>query len=379
MRRKALEEADVKVDHVYRTPRYNHNAIEPHATIALWDGGRRLTVFDSTQSVIAASTRAGQRVSARSRSTCEVLAPFVGGGFGGKGGPVEAHGALRRGGEGGEAARQARAVARGSVPHRSAAAPRAEQRVALGAQRDGPADGADARRASRRRTDARALRRAMHVSRAASLRRRESVRQPEDRRRSTSSPTPGCARPGESIGTFALESRDGRTRPRSSSMDPIELRRMQRTEEGSDRRHAVLEPAFGRSVPARRGAIRLGQRGTRSRARSATASGSSGKASRRRITRDYRFRRKARVRESTLTAPHACSAPRATRWAWERRPCRSSTPPSDWACRSAQVSFQYGDSTLPIRRSPAARARRSASPQRCTPPPCNCTRPWSIW
>src|SRR6185312_12029277 len=28
----SLKEADVRVDQIYRTPRYNHNAIEPHAT-----------------------------------------------------------------------------------------------------------------------------------------------------------------------------------------------------------------------------------------------------------------------------------------------------------------------------------------------------------
>ena len=36
---------------VYRTPRYNHNAIEPHATIAFWNEDGSLVVFDSTQSV----------------------------------------------------------------------------------------------------------------------------------------------------------------------------------------------------------------------------------------------------------------------------------------------------------------------------------------
>ena len=36
--RRRLAAAAVKVDDVYRTPWYNHNAIEPHATIALWDG-----------------------------------------------------------------------------------------------------------------------------------------------------------------------------------------------------------------------------------------------------------------------------------------------------------------------------------------------------
>ncbi len=46
----ALEHAAALVDHVYRTPRYNHNAIEPHATVASWQDGA-LTVYDTTQSV----------------------------------------------------------------------------------------------------------------------------------------------------------------------------------------------------------------------------------------------------------------------------------------------------------------------------------------
>ena len=34
---KAFAEAEARVDHIYRAPRYNHNAIEPHATIASWN------------------------------------------------------------------------------------------------------------------------------------------------------------------------------------------------------------------------------------------------------------------------------------------------------------------------------------------------------
>jgi xanthine dehydrogenase YagR molybdenum-binding subunit len=46
----AQREADAVVSHIYRAPRYNHNAIEPHATIAVWNDGQP-AVFDSTQSV----------------------------------------------------------------------------------------------------------------------------------------------------------------------------------------------------------------------------------------------------------------------------------------------------------------------------------------
>ena len=49
---KALKEADAKVDHVYRTPRYNHNAIEPHASVAYWTEDGTLVVLDATQCLL---------------------------------------------------------------------------------------------------------------------------------------------------------------------------------------------------------------------------------------------------------------------------------------------------------------------------------------
>ena len=80
---KAFGEAEVSVAHVYRTPRYNHNALEPHATIACWDDRGGLVVFDTTQSVnLTAHTLAyifDMRV-----EDVRVIAPFLGGGFGGK-------------------------------------------------------------------------------------------------------------------------------------------------------------------------------------------------------------------------------------------------------------------------------------------------------
>lgn len=80
---KAFAEAEVSVGHVYRTPRYNHNAIEPHATIAAWDDRGGVTVFDATQSVnLTAHTLA--YVFDLKVEDVRVVAPFLGGGFGGK-------------------------------------------------------------------------------------------------------------------------------------------------------------------------------------------------------------------------------------------------------------------------------------------------------
>jgi xanthine dehydrogenase YagR molybdenum-binding subunit len=79
-----LRQADAKVDNVYRTPRYNHNAIEPHATIASWDGDS-LVVLESSQSVFTTAQTLA-RIFKIKPDDVRVIGPFVGGGFGGKGG-----------------------------------------------------------------------------------------------------------------------------------------------------------------------------------------------------------------------------------------------------------------------------------------------------
>jgi xanthine dehydrogenase YagR molybdenum-binding subunit len=79
----ALAGAQVRVDNIYTTPRYNHNAIEPHTTTAFWGDAGGLTVFDSTQSVnLTGHTLA--YIFRMKTEKVQVVAPFVGGGFGGK-------------------------------------------------------------------------------------------------------------------------------------------------------------------------------------------------------------------------------------------------------------------------------------------------------
>ena len=48
---KELKKAAYAVDNLYHTPRYNYNAIEPHATIAVFKDDGKLVVFESTQQV----------------------------------------------------------------------------------------------------------------------------------------------------------------------------------------------------------------------------------------------------------------------------------------------------------------------------------------
>ncbi len=79
----ALAAASFKVDHIYNTPRYNHNAIELHGTIAAWDRGK-LTVYDATQFLTGAAHTLAEIFSLKDEDVT-VVAKFVGGGFGGKG------------------------------------------------------------------------------------------------------------------------------------------------------------------------------------------------------------------------------------------------------------------------------------------------------
>jgi xanthine dehydrogenase YagR molybdenum-binding subunit len=82
---RALAAAPRKVDEIYRTPRFNHNAIEPHATVAEWSAdGRRLTVYDATQYITGTHRMLAKKFDL-DPANVHVVATFVGGGFGGKG------------------------------------------------------------------------------------------------------------------------------------------------------------------------------------------------------------------------------------------------------------------------------------------------------
>jgi xanthine dehydrogenase YagR molybdenum-binding subunit len=78
----ALETAIAKVDQIYRTPRHTHNAIEPHATIASWEDDN-LIVYDAAQSLSWFKNTIAEIFDLESAQV-RVIAPFVGGGFGGK-------------------------------------------------------------------------------------------------------------------------------------------------------------------------------------------------------------------------------------------------------------------------------------------------------
>lgn len=76
--------APFQVDHEYQTPRYNHNAIELHATTAAWESEDRLVVYDATQFLRGNADTIAKMFSLKPDNV-HVISPYVGGGFGGKG------------------------------------------------------------------------------------------------------------------------------------------------------------------------------------------------------------------------------------------------------------------------------------------------------
>ncbi|WGF89558.1 aldehyde oxidoreductase molybdenum-binding subunit PaoC [Marinivivus vitaminiproducens] len=78
----AYAEAPVKLDATYTTPGQSHAMMEPHATIAQWDGDR-LTVWTSNQ-MIAWSHEALATAFGLPKENVRLDSPYIGGGFGGK-------------------------------------------------------------------------------------------------------------------------------------------------------------------------------------------------------------------------------------------------------------------------------------------------------
>ncbi|MDQ2892731.1 MAG: molybdopterin-dependent oxidoreductase, partial [Pseudomonadota bacterium] len=78
----ALAEAAVVFDQTYTTPIHFPAAMEPHASTAWWEGDK-LTVRSSNQVIGAARGTIAQALGI-DKDKVRVLAPYVGGGFGGK-------------------------------------------------------------------------------------------------------------------------------------------------------------------------------------------------------------------------------------------------------------------------------------------------------
>ncbi len=76
-------DASARVDAHYSTPIEHHNPMEPHATVAQWDG-EHLTLHDSTQYVTGERNTVAKTLGIPLENV-RVLCPYVGGGFGCKG------------------------------------------------------------------------------------------------------------------------------------------------------------------------------------------------------------------------------------------------------------------------------------------------------
>ncbi|MFK4487989.1 xanthine dehydrogenase family protein molybdopterin-binding subunit [Bradyrhizobium sp. USDA 336] len=77
---KALADAPVKVDETYDIARENHNPMEPHATIASWNGDR-LTLWSKSQFVVNEQAEIAA-IFGLSPEKVTVICPFIGGAFG---------------------------------------------------------------------------------------------------------------------------------------------------------------------------------------------------------------------------------------------------------------------------------------------------------
>jgi xanthine dehydrogenase YagR molybdenum-binding subunit len=228
----ALERSPVRLEAVYTTSRLTQNPMEPHATIASWDGPRELTLHDATQGLFDCRARVAKIFGLRPGDV-RVVSPYLGGGFGSKG-PVWSHVII--------AVLAAKHVGRpvklalerpqmfGPVGWRG----RTRQTVALGAERDGTLTTVQHHTLAETSTfdsfmEPCGLPARMLYSSGTSVTTHRLVR--------ASIATPSYARaPGWATGTFALECAMDEL-AWALGMDPVELRL---------RNHADEDPASGR-------------------------------------------------------------------------------------------------------------------------------------
>jgi xanthine dehydrogenase YagR molybdenum-binding subunit len=78
----AFQAAQVRLDEQYSTPDQSHMMMEPHASLAAWDGDK-LTVWTSNQ-MIAWGKRDLAKTLSLPEENVRLISPYIGGGFGGK-------------------------------------------------------------------------------------------------------------------------------------------------------------------------------------------------------------------------------------------------------------------------------------------------------
>lgn len=130
----AFDAAPVRLDVTYTTPNQHHVAMEPHATLADWDG-KKLTL-NMTIQILSSAREAIARTLKISQRNVRILSPYIGGGFGSKLGTqneaILASLASMRLGRPVKIA-QTRRQMFANAPHRG----EATQRIRLGAEKSG--------------------------------------------------------------------------------------------------------------------------------------------------------------------------------------------------------------------------------------------------
>jgi xanthine dehydrogenase YagR molybdenum-binding subunit len=214
----ALAAAAYKVDITYRTPHYNHNAIELHAITLHWSADGKLIVHDASQAVVQTAWTLAQ-IFGLEEEQVHVSSPYVGGGFGGK--TLWQHHVLAAAAAK-IAGRPVRLVlSREGVYRTVGGRTTTEQRVALGATADGRFDAlihtGTAAMTAHNNCPEQFTFPARHLYAAGSF---KIVQRVADMDMVANT---FMRAPGESIGTFALECTVDEL-AEQLAMDPIELR-----------------------------------------------------------------------------------------------------------------------------------------------------------
>ena len=215
----ALRAADVQVDAAYRTPRHHHAAIEPHATIACWQGDDTLTVYDASQALGRTRYNMAQVFGFPERNV-RVVAQFVGGAFGNK--VVWDHQLLCAAAAKIVGRPVRLALSRADVFRITGGRTLTEQRVALGARSDGKLVSliheGTAAVVSHNACPEQLSFPARHLYAAGSYRIGQKIVELD------MVANAAMRAPGDSVGSFALESAIDELAA-ASGIDPIELRR----------------------------------------------------------------------------------------------------------------------------------------------------------
>ncbi|OON63300.1 xanthine dehydrogenase [Massilia sp. KIM] len=131
---RAFEQAPVRLDATYTTPDQSHCMMEPHATLAMWEG-KKLTVYTSNQ-MIDWGRKDLARTLGIPPADVRLVSPFIGGGFGGK---LFVRAEALCAALGARAAKRPVKVAlpRALIPNNTTHRPATIQRIRIGAGRDG--------------------------------------------------------------------------------------------------------------------------------------------------------------------------------------------------------------------------------------------------